>query len=139
MYVVLVKNLCIMREVQTKYLKREMEMKKLVILAIIVLNTLLVACSVNDSSKNEAVKPVNHSEVYSQAMTEIIASDSAYAENMTGEQVAYNNIKTFAKLKNTLVEAGCYNAAIEKAYFNQNSIELGYKPADFNAMCLIAN
>ena len=138
MYVVLVKNLCIMREVQTKYLKREMEMKKLVILAIIVLNTLLVACSNNEKTTSVASE-TNHEAMYVQAMSEIIASDSAYASNMTSEQVADNNSKAFAKLKNTLVETGCYNAAIEKAYFNQNSIELGYKPADFNAMCLIAN
>lgn len=113
-------------------------MKKLVILALVVLNTLLVACSNNDSSTNEVTKPVNYQEVYTQVMTEIIASDSTYADNMTNAQVSDNNIKVFAKLKNTLVEAGCYNTTIEKAYFNQDSIKLGYKPADFNAMCLIA-
>ena len=112
-------------------------MKKLVILAIIVLNTLLVACS-NNEKTTSVVSAINHEAIYTQAMVEIIASDSAYATNMTSEQVADNNSKVFVKLKNTLVEAGCYNATIEKAYFNQNSIDLGYKPADFNAMCLIA-
>lgn len=113
-------------------------MKKLVILTVIVLNTLLVACSNDGNTTKETAVAVDHHEVYNQAMAEIIASDSAYATNMTTEQVADNNSKVFAKLKNTLVEAGCYNATIEKAYFNQNSIDLGYKPADFNAMCLIA-
>ena len=125
------------RDTPTKYLKREMEMKKLVILAIIVLNTLLVACS-NNEKTTSVVSEMNHEASYAQAMAEIIASDSAYASNMTSEQVADNNSKVFAKLKNTLVDAGCYNATIEKAYFNQDSIKLGYKPADFNAMCLIA-
>ena len=115
-----------------------MEMKKLVILAIIVLNTLLVACSNNEKTTSVASE-MNHEAMYVQAMSEIIASDSAYAENMTDKQVADNNDKVFAKLKNTLVEAGCYSTTIEKAYFNQNSVDLGYKPADFNAMCLIAN
>ena len=125
------------RDIPTKYLKREMEMKKLVILAILVLNTLLVACS-NTEKTTSVVSEMNHEASYAQAMAEIIASDSAYASNMTSEQVADNNSKVFAKLKNTLVDAGCYNATIENAYFNQNAIELGYKPADFNAMCLIA-
>lgn len=108
-------------------------MKKLVILTIIVLNTLLVACS-----NNEKTNEINPEATYTQTMTEIIASDSAYAENMTAKQIADNNSKVFAKLKNTLVGAGCYNATIEKVYFNQNSVKLGYKPADFNAMCIIA-
>ena len=112
-------------------------MKKLVILAIIVLNTLLVACS-NTEKTTSVVSEMNHEASYAQAMAEIIASDSAYATDMTDKQVADNNSKVFTKLKNTLVEAGCYNATIEKAYFNQDSIKLGYKPADFNAMCLIA-
>ena len=112
-------------------------MKKLVILAIIVLNTLLVACSNNEKTTSDTTE-VNYEEAYVQAMAEIIASDSAYATNMTTEQVADNNSKVFAKLKNTLKEAGCYNATIEKAYFNNESIKLGYKPADFNAMCLVA-
>lgn len=113
-------------------------MKKLVILAIIVLNTLLVACSNDGNTTKETAVAVNHHEVYAQAMAEIIASDSAYASDMTDKQVADSNIKVFTKLKTTLVEAGCYNATIEKVYFNQDSIKLGYKPADFNAMCLIA-
>lgn len=113
-------------------------MKKLVILTLIVLNTLLVACSNDSNTTKETIVSVNHHEVYTQTMTEIIASDSAYAADMTEKQVADGNIKVFSKLKNTLVAAGCYNTTIEKAYFSQNSVKLGYKPADFNAMCLIA-
>lgn len=114
-------------------------MKKLVILTLIVLNTLLVACSNESNTTKETAVAVNHHEAsYAQAMTEIIASDSVYAADMTAKQIADNNSKVFAKLKNALVEARCYNATIEKAYFSQNSIKLGYKPADFNAMCLIA-
>ena len=69
-------------------------MKKLVILAIIVLNTLLVACS-NNEKTTSVVFEMNHEASYVQTMTEIIASDSAYAANMTTEQVADNNSKVF--------------------------------------------
>lgn len=37
----------------------------------------------------------------------------------------------FNELKSTLQASGCYNEAIEKAYFNKSSIEQGYKPAEF--------
>ena len=42
------------------------------------------------------------------------------------------------ELQNTLKASGCYNDKIELAYFNAESIKLGYKPAEFTAMCMIA-
>lgn len=109
-------------------------MKNLLLVAVIILNTLLVACT-ND---NKEASAVNHAAVYTETMTHIIASDSGYAEAMTDVQVVQNNMKVFNELKSTLQASGCYNEQIEKAYFNDDSIKLGYKPADFNAMCLIA-
>lgn len=114
-------------------------MKNLLIIIAVLLNTLLVACT------NEQTAPVVHQEsaidyavAYNEMMKKIIASDSGFASNMTNEQVTQNNVEVFAELQNTLKASGCYNDKIESLYFNAESIKLGYKPADFAAMCMIA-
>ena len=114
-------------------------MKNLLIIIAVLLNALLVACT------NEQTAPVVHqgaaidyAVVYNETMENIIASDSGYAANMTSDQVAQNNAEVFAELQNTLKVSGCYNDKIELAYFNSESIKMGYKPAEFTAMCMIA-
>ena len=112
-------------------------MKKLIIALTVALNVLLTACISEKAASPEA--SADYATLYNETMKSIIASDSRYAETMTAQQVIQNNIKVFNELKNTLQASGCYNEKIEKAYFNNASIEQGYKPAEFAAMCLIAN
>ena len=114
-------------------------MKNLLIIIAILLNALLVACT------NDQVAPVVHqgaaidyAVAYNEMMKKIIASDSGFAANMTSDQVVKNNAEVFAELQNTLQASGCYNDKIESAYFNAEAIKLGYKPAEFAAMCMIA-
>ena len=113
-------------------------MKNLVIIITVILNTLLVACS-NDQASAAQDVAVDHAVDYNEALKNIIATDSNFANEMTDEQVQKNNTEVFAELQNTLKASGCYNDKIEKAYFNAESIKLGYKPAEFAAMCMIAN
>lgn len=116
-----------------------MHMKNLVIIIAVILNTLVVACT-NDQAASVAQNPaIDYAVVYNETMKNIIASDSNFADNMSSDQVIQNNAEVFAELKNTLKAAGCYNDKIEKAYFNAEAIKLGYKPAEFAAMCMIAN
>lgn len=112
-------------------------MKKLIVALTVVLNVLTVACTSEKSAAPEA--SADYATRYNETMKNIIASDSKHAEAMTSEQVMQNNVKVFNELKNTLQASGCYNEKIEKAYFDKTSIEEGYKPAEFAAMCMIAN
>lgn len=113
-------------------------MKNLLVIIAILLNTLLVACT-NDQTAPVAQEPaINYSVAYNDTMKKIIASDSGFASNMTSDQVAQNNVQVFAELQNTLKASGCYNDKIESTYFNAESIKLGYKPAELTAMCMIA-
>lgn len=113
-------------------------MKKLLIIITVLLNALLVACSNDQASPVAQESAIDYAVVYNGTMKNIIASDSGYAANMTGEQVETNNTEVFAELQNTLKASGCYNDKIEAVYFNAEAIELGYKPAEFAAMCMIA-
>ena len=113
-------------------------MKNLLIVIAVILNTLLVACT-NDQASAAQESAIDHAAVYNEAMKNIIANDSNFADNMTIEQVEKNNAEVFSELQNTLKASGCYNDKIEKAYFNADSVKLGYKPAEFTAMCMIAN
>lgn len=112
-------------------------MKKLIIALTVALNVLLVACTSEKAAAPEA--SADYATRYNETMKSIIANDSSYAEAMTPQQVIENNIKVFNELKSTLQASGCYNEKIEKAYFNKPSIKQGYKPAEFAAMCMIAN
>lgn len=114
-------------------------MKNLLIIITALLNTLLVACTNDRAASVVQETAIDYAVVYNEKMKNIIASDSGYASNMTSEQVQKNNTEVFAELKNTLKASGCYNATIESAYFNAESIKLGYKPAEFAAICMIAN
>lgn len=113
-------------------------MKNLLIIIAVLLNTLLVACTNEQTAPVAQVSAIDYAAVYNDTMKKIIASDSGFASNMTSDQVAQNNAEVFAELKNTLQASGCYNDKIEAVYFNSESIKLGYKPADFAAMCMIA-
>ena len=114
-------------------------MKNLLIIIAILLNALLVACA-NDQTTPVAhqVSAIDYAAVYNKTMKKIIASDSGFSSNMTSDQVFKNNAEVFAELQNTLKVSDCYNDKIESAYFNTESIKLGYKPAEFAAMCMIA-
>ena len=114
-------------------------MKNLLVIIAILLNTLLVACT-NDQTAPvvHQVSAIDHAVVYNETMKKIIASDSNFASNMTNDQVVKNNAEVFAELQNTLKASGCYNDKIEAVYFNAEAIKLGYKPAEFTAMCMIA-
>ena len=114
-------------------------MKKLLIIITVLLNTLLIACTNDQSASVAQESKIDYAASYNETMKNIIASDSNFAANMTSEQVIQNNAEVFAGLKNTLKASGCYNDKIEKAYFNAEAIKLGYKPAEFAAMCMIAN
>ena len=111
-------------------------MKSLLIIVAVVLNTLLVACT-NDQAPAAQNTTVDYAAVYNAAMKNIIANDSNFASNMTGEQVEKNNTEVFAELQSTLKASGCYNEKIEKAYFNAEAVKLGSKPAEYAAMCMI--
>ena len=113
-------------------------MKSLLIIITVLLNTLLVACANDQAAPVAQETTVDYGVVYNETTKKIIASDSDFAANMTSEQVSKNNVQVFAELQNTLKASGCYNDKIESAYFNTNSIKLGYKPAEFAAMCMIA-
>lgn len=113
-------------------------MKNLLIIIAVLLNTLLVACTNDQAAPVAQESAIDYAAVYNDTMKKIIASDSGFAADMTSEQVVKNNVQVFAELKNTLQASGCYNDKIESAYFNTESIELGYKPAEFAAMCMIA-
>ena len=113
-------------------------MKNLLIIIAVLLNTLLVACTNEQAAPVAQESVIDYAVVYNDTMENIIASDSGFASNMTNEQVVKNNVQVFAELQNTLKASGCYNDKIESAYFNTESIELGYKPAEFTAMCMIA-
>ena len=113
-------------------------MKNLLIIIAVLLNTLLVACTNEQSAPVVQESKIDYAAVYSKTMKKIIASDSGFASNMTSDQVTQNNAEVFAELQNTLKASGCYNDKIESAYFNAESVKLGYKPADFAAMCMIA-
>ena len=113
-------------------------MKNLLVIIAVLLNTLLVACTNEQAAPVAQESKIDYAVVYNETMKKIIASDSGFASNMTSDQVAQNNAEVFAELQNTLKASGCYNDKIELAYFNTESIELGYKPADFAAMCMIA-
>ena len=117
--------------------RKAFKMKKLIIALTVVLNVLTVACTSEKEASPEA--SADYATLYNETMKSIIASDSKHAEAMTNEQVIQNNVKVFNELKSTLKASGCYDAAIEKAYFNNTHIEQGYKPAEFAAMCMIAN
>ena len=112
-------------------------MKNLLIIIAVILNTLLVACT-NEQPATTQNAIVDYAAIYNETMKNIIANESNFASNMTGEQVEKNNIEVFTELQNTLKASGCYNETIEKAYFNAESVKLGYKPAEFAAMCFIA-
>ena len=113
-------------------------MKNLLIIIAVLLNTLLVACSNDQASPVAQESKIDYAVVYNETMKKIIASDSNFASNMTNDQVNQNNVEVFAELQNTLKASGCYNDKIESSYFNTESIKLGYKPAEFAAMCMIA-
>ena len=113
-------------------------MKNLLIIIAILLNTLLVACTNDQAAPVAQVSAIDYTVAYNETMKKIIASDSGFASNMTSDQVVKNNAEVFAELQNTLKASGCYNDKIESTYFNAESIKLGYKPADFAAMCMIA-
>ena len=113
-------------------------MKNLLIIIAVLLNTLLVACTNDQVAPVAQESAVDYAVGYNDTMKKIIASDSGFASNMTSDQVAQNNAEVFAELQNTLKASGCYNDKIESAYFNDESIKLGYKPAEFSAMCVIA-
>ena len=113
-------------------------MKNLLIIIVILLNTLLVACTNEQAAPVAQESVIDYAVVYNDTMKKIIASDSGFASNMTSDQVVKNNAEVFAELQNTLKASGCYNDKIESVYFNAESIELGYKPAEFAAMCMIA-
>lgn len=113
-------------------------MKNLLIIVAVLLNTLLVACTNDQASPVAQESAIDYAVVYNETMKNIIASDSGFAANMTSEQVETNNIEVFAELKDTLKVSGCYNDKIESTYFNVEAIKLGYKPAEFAAMCMIA-
>lgn len=114
-------------------------MKNLVIIIVVLLNALLVACSNDQAAPVAQESAIDYVAAYNETMKNIIANDSNFATNMTSEQVTQNNAEVFAELQNTLKASGCYNDKIEKAYFNADSVKLGYKPAEFAAMCMIAN
>ena len=114
-------------------------MRNLVIILAVILNTLFVACTNDQAASVAQNSTIDHAASYNEAMKKIIASDSNFAANMTSEQVIQNNIKVFAELRNTLKAAGCYSVKIEAAYFNADFVKLGYKPAEFKSMCMIAN
>ena len=113
-------------------------MKNLLVVIAILLNTLLVACTNDQTAPVAQVSAIDYAVVYNETMKKIIASDSNFASNMTSDQVAQNNAEVFAELQNTLKASGCYNDKIESTYFSDESIKLGYKPAEFTAMCMIA-
>ena len=113
-------------------------MKNLLVIIAILLNTLLVACTNEQAAPLAQESKIDYAVVYNETMEKIIASDSGFAANMTSDQVNQNNVQVFVELQNTLKASGCYNDKIESAYFNTESIKLGYKPAEFTAMCMIA-
>ena len=113
-------------------------MKSLLIIITVLLNILLVACTNDQATPVAQETTVDYGVVYNETIKKIVASDSDFSANMTSEQVSKNNVQVFAELQNTLKASGCYNDKIESAYFNTNSIKLGYKPAEFAAMCMIA-
>lgn len=113
-------------------------MKNLLIIIAVLLNTLLVACTNDQAVPEVQESAIDYATVYNDTMKNIVASDSNFAANMTSEQVIKNNVQVFAELKNTLEASGCYNDKIEAVYFNVESVKLGYKPAEFAAMCMIA-
>lgn len=112
-------------------------MKKLLIIIAVLLNALLVACTNDQAAPVVQESAIDYAAVYNETMKNIIASDSGYAANMTSAQVNQNNAEVFAELQNTLKASGCYNDKIESVYFNAEAIKLGYKPAEFTAMCMI--
>ena len=99
---------------------------------------MLVACTNEQAVPVAQESAVEYAAVYNDTMKKIIASDSGFASDMTSDQVAQNNAEVFAELQNTLQASGCYNDKIEAVYFNAEAIKLGYKPAEFAAMCMIA-
>ena len=113
-------------------------MKNLLIIIAVLLNTLLVACTNEQTAPVVQESKIDYAAVYNDTMKNIIVSDSNFAATMTNDQVVKNNAEVFAELQNTLKASGCYNDKIELAYFNAESIKLGYKPAEFTAMCMIA-
>lgn len=113
-------------------------MKNLLIIIVILLNALLVACTNEQAAPVAQESAIDYAAVYNDMMKNIIASDSNFASNMTNDQVVKNNAEVFAELQNTLKVSGCYNDKIESAYFNAEAVKLGYKPAEFAAMCMIA-
>lgn len=113
-------------------------MKNLLIIIAVLLNTLLVACTNEQTALVVQESAIDYAVVYNDTMKKIIASDSGFAANMTSEQVVKNNVQVFAELQDTLQASGCYNDKIEAVYFNAEAVKLGYKPADFVAMCMIA-
>ena len=113
-------------------------MKNLLVIIAVLLNTLLVACTNDQAAPVVQESVIDYAVVYNDTMKKIIASDSGFASNMTSDQVVKNNAEVFAELQNTLKASGCYNDKIESVYFNAEAIKLGYKPAEFAAMCMIA-
>lgn len=112
-------------------------MKNLLIIIAVLLNALLVACTNDQAAPVVQESAIDYAAVYNETMKNIIASDSNFADNMTSEQLEQNNVQIFAELQNTLKSSGCYNEKIEAVYFNAEAIKLGYKPAEFSAMCMI--
>ena len=113
-------------------------MKNLFIIIAVILNALLVACTNEQTTPVAQESAIDYAAVYNDTMKKIISSDSGFASNMTSDQVTQNNVEVFAELQNTLQASGCYNDKIESVYFNAESVKLGYKPAEFTAMCMIA-
>ena len=113
-------------------------MKNLLIIIAVLLSTLLVACTNEQAAPVVQESKIDYAAVYSKTMKKIIASDSGFAATLTNDQVVKNNAEVFAELQNTLKASGCYNDKIESVYFNAEAIKLGYKPAEFTAMCMIA-
>ena len=113
-------------------------MKNLLVIVAVVLSSLLVACTNDQNPEVAQNTTIDYSAVYNAAMKNIIANESSFAANMASDQVEKNNIEVFAELQSTLKASGCYNEKIEKAYFNAEAVKLGYKPAEYAAMCMIA-
>ena len=124
-------------KLKTKYRKKKK--KNLLIIIAVLLNALLVACTNDQAAPVAQESAIDYAAVYNETMKNIIANDSNFATSMTNDQVIENNAEVFAELQNTLKASGCYNEQIEVAYFNAEAIKLGYKPAEFAAMCMIAN
>ena len=74
----------------------------------------------------------------SRVVARFFNNGDARTTNLVHRIMNLNETEIHTELQNTLKASGCYNDKIELAYFNAESIKLGYKPAEFTAMCMIA-